>query len=738
MSALNNYDEKGAEETKERDTEEIDTEKFYDVKNPYVDIENCIDESIEILESMDGFVSYKETKENDKKIAYLKAKKNILVYTFHKYPNVFIHKEKYVNLSLSIDNVKKEVGYLYGDMQAGKTGTAIAICLLNIACGNVAMFGCFDSSQMTTLKRDINDVLSSLGINIGILEARDVKQNNGKLEYEDEIVNNFYDKDFKFPKIVLFLAKEIQYSKMEQSLRLAVQEASKRGKYMRKTITIIDEAHSSCYSTCDKKVDDDENKIATKYTVKPSKEDSITRFFDLTDHIVCTSATGQRLLYEGLNGKGVNYLVQVKPGKDYVSFYGFNHSAIKTYKGLYPDKGPELIKFVDNFCNKVPSRENGMVTEYGSLPLSMAYVYTTSNIDKQLRVFELFNRKDACVVLNSNSKHFIIGFPSEFVNNMVSKEIKVGKKTYPISPENKINLDIKHPIRDILDVLDNHKDLIKRIVIVASKCQEKGVNCTPRSFNFHITDSFIDVPKSMTCDAATQLLRMSGYTKYPKSKNLYTPFEIYSDIIKSNKLNEACIKELADAFLKRDLGKLDFEDSIDYFKTKIINNKKIPKRREFLGSKSKPRTRYAGLTKGEDDLAGTNSEYWEHIARQTKLHTNSDLFKMITGEKSRVRATKYNSEFERLTKKMFPKWAKSNTKIARFMQNLDPLKTYTLAEIKEEARNCELKFAKQHFTEINLGNKSKGNGKILEEVDGNFKLRDELLESFKIHFNHTN
>ena len=40
-------------------------------------------------------------------------------------------------------------------------------------------------------------------------------------------------------------------------------------------------------------------------------------------------------------------------------------------------------------------------------------------------------------------------------------------------------------------------------------------------------------------------------------------------------------------------------------------------------------------------------------------------------------------EFIRLTQKMFPKWAKDDSKISRFMQNLDPRKIYTESEFRE-------------------------------------------------------
>ena len=51
-------------------------------------------------------------------------------------------------------------------------------------------------------------------------------------------------------------------------------------------------------------------------------------------------------------------------------------------------------------------------------------------------------------------------------------------------------------------------------------------------------------------------------------------------------------------------------------------------------------------------------------------------------------------EYDRLTKKMFPKWSKDTSKISKFMQSLDPHKEYTNKEIKELSTkfNIQLNF----------------------------------------------
>jgi len=83
---------------------------------------------------------------------------------------------------------------------------------------------------------------------------------------------------------------------------------------------------------------------------------------------------------------------------------------------------------------------------------------------------------------------------------------------------------------------------------------------------------------------------------------------------------------------------------------------------------------------------------------------------------------------------MFKKWASDGTKIARFMQDLDPDKVYTKDEIQEINPDL-MKNNYTHFFQRYTANGSRGYGKILEETRDGVRLRLCLVEAFKSNFN---
>lgn len=91
-------------------------------------------------------------------------------------------------------------------------------------------------------------------------------------------------------------------------------------------------------------------------------------------------------------------------------------------------------------------------------------------------------------------------------------------------------------------------------------------------------------------------------------------------------------------------------------------------------------------------------------------------------------------EFNRLTKKMFPVWAKGNSKISLFMQNLDPVKNFTANELKEYALSVGIQEI-IHLTKSIVGNKTNGYGMIMRKNNnGTYQMYPCLLEYFNKNF----
>ena len=91
-----------------------------------------------------------------------------------------------------------------------------------------------------------------------------------------------------------------------------------------------------------------------------------------------------------------------------------------------------------------------------------------------------------------------------------------------------------------------------------------------------------------------------------------------------------------------------------------------------------------------------------------------------------------DGEFKRLVG-MFAKWSNDDTKIARFMQNLDPLKIYTRNELKTYALSVGIKEI-IHLTK-NIVGKTNGYGMIIKRNnDDTYRLHPCLVEEFNKHF----
>jgi hypothetical protein len=119
-----------------------------------------------------------------------------------------------------------------------------------------------------------------------------------------------------------------------------------------------------------------------------------------------------------------------------------------------------------------------------------------------------------------------------------------------------------------------------------------------------------------------------------------------------------------------------------------------------------------------------------------KEYTHELVEESKCGEPEESKGEEENKEeFNRLTNKMFPKWANTHTKIARFMKNLDPYKLYKKDEYKEIADNIGFNFNISQFLKKNVG--TNGYGSLLQKNGRRYKLRDELVNSFVEHFNYS-
>jgi hypothetical protein len=93
-------------------------------------------------------------------------------------------------------------------------------------------------------------------------------------------------------------------------------------------------------------------------------------------------------------------------------------------------------------------------------------------------------------------------------------------------------------------------------------------------------------------------------------------------------------------------------------------------------------------------------------------------------------------EFDRLTKVMFPRWAKntSSSKISIFMKELDPLKIYSLRDLKSKKMNIT-NVQNYSCNSSDTLKKTRGYGVIMKTVDNGYILYPELVREFNTYFN---
>jgi hypothetical protein len=91
-----------------------------------------------------------------------------------------------------------------------------------------------------------------------------------------------------------------------------------------------------------------------------------------------------------------------------------------------------------------------------------------------------------------------------------------------------------------------------------------------------------------------------------------------------------------------------------------------------------------------------------------------------------------DEEYTRLCR-MFKTWSKADSKIAYFMQNLEPERLYSKEELKEACSENSLHYD-DLLTHKRSTSKSKGYGNIMKKTNDTYRLYPELVTEFKKYF----
>jgi len=241
-------------------------------------------------------------------------------------------------------------------------------------------------------------------------------------------------------------------------------------------------------------------------------------------------------------------------------------------------------------------------------------------------------------------------------------------------------------IQDCLQYLyDNGgAEVFSHITIISGHLAARGINFVSANFEWHLTHQYLLMSRSSDAADLIQAIRLCGIYQDSIRLTLYTTPTLANDLRNSERVQHEIIKQSVD-------HENDF--MIDFYRTVPIKQSIIPKK-NLSNRMKKP---------------GLN----------------------IVKDKKKTPKEHSQREFDRLTKRMFPRWARSDTKIARFMQGLDPNKIYTKTELNEYALSVGITNIGQ-LTDINIG--SNGFGTIMKFLHNGYKLYPELIPTFKHYF----
>lgn len=292
-------------------------------------------------------------------------------------------------------------------------------------------------------------------------------------------------------------------------------------------------------------------------------------------------------------------------------------------------------------------------------------------------------------------------------------------------------------IADALQYFYDNGGVLKfsHIIIISGDLAGRSISFVSKNFVWHTTDMYYTPSKTTSIPEMIQSAgRLCGRNKNGSHLHLYVTEQVALALFSGyNFTNEIIARALAAPLREMD-EECSFAKSL---KSVMMNKRKMPIGRDIT-TKVKVLKKEFNLTSrvndGGKDIKEykylTEEEYEAKMKKEAAEEAVVDDVGVANVSDDEVEIDD-NVEFDRLTgvKGMFAKWAKDDTKIAKFMQNLDPAKEYTKDEIKElgldVANLITSRDAKKH----------NGSGAIMKKnKNGTYQLYPSLVKSFNKHF----
>ena len=281
---------------------------------------------------------------------------------------------------------------------------------------------------------------------------------------------------------------------------------------------------------------------------------------------------------------------------------------------------------------------------------------------------------------------------------------------------------------DIADVLQYFKDnggVIKypRIIVIAGELASRCISYVTRDYYWHLTDMYYNPAASTSIPELIQSVgRLCGRNKGKSHLHLHTTKKVATALWNGvHFTNEAINRAIASPLMNLAGEEMSFGDSI---KSVPMLKKKMPVGRNLTNKVNVLKRDFNQVSK-DDGGESLDSYKYKFVEEQVDKP-------VATPEVESVAKELPEKEFIRLTTEMFPKWAKVDTKIARFMQNLDPRKVYNKQEMSALLSKYEKKI--DFLTRPNSDDNKRYYGQILQQTQDGYKLYESLKPAFKKYF----
>lgn len=337
-------------------------------------------------------------------------------------------------------------------------------------------------------------------------------------------------------------------------------------------------------------------------------------------------------------------------------------------------------------------------------------------------------------------------------NRIIDDEIVRISNVLKIDAQGRLNLS-KYSIEDILDMFYQFPaETVQRIVVVGGEILGESVAVASSGREICIDLMILNQSQTDSIERDVQKIRNSGYLKSfingsflpdRRQTTIMCPADFFDSAIRYVTIQKNIVQCLVDDTTESLITEMEERNTTQMLIGEYeINRARLPasmrKSGLSIGKPAKGADRFSTV----DKLTSTKDieDRFKNMKKVRTTETNRyapapDTPTVVPPvvEPPVVEPSKSEipeKEFKRLTESMFPKWSKETSKIAKFMQGLDPEKKYEEEEMKEYSAKKDIPI--HHVLDVvKHDRKGKGYGKIMKKDDNNtYYMYPELVASY--------